>query len=43
MNLVVIEDTYLTVKYQSNNQWLEDVDLDKQATKDEQNQGLASD
>lgn len=24
MNLVVIEDTYLTVKYQSNNSWLED-------------------
>ncbi len=42
MNLVVIEDTYLTVKYQSNNQWLEDVDLDKPATKDEENQGLAS-
>ena len=42
MNLVVIEDTYLTVKYQSNNQWLEDADLDQPATEDEQNQGLAS-
>lgn len=39
MNLVVIEDTYLTVKYQSNNQWLEDgEDLDKPRPDPEQSQ-----
>ena len=34
MNLVVIEDTYLTVKYQKNNEWLED----EKANKDEEEQ-----
>jgi hypothetical protein len=43
MNLVVIEDTYLTVKYKSNNEWLEDADLDKSVPQDEQNEGHASD
>jgi len=39
MNLVVIEDTYLTVKYKTNNEWFEDTDVDKAMPQGEYNEG----